>query len=80
MVKPQVIPIEKKQSVLATQEDLLVDLTFHNVPAALLTEFAQKIAKPYHGGNMNAAMQDLLQKALREQDFVLAHITHVRRK
>ena len=68
----------KKTVVLATEEDLLVDLTFHNVPASLLTEFAEKIVRPYYNGNLNAAIQDLIHKTLSEQDFVLSHITHVR--
>jgi hypothetical protein len=45
----------KKTVVLATEKDLLVDLTFHDVPASLLTEFAEKIVRPYYNGNMNAA-------------------------
>jgi hypothetical protein len=68
----------KKTVVIATEKDLLVDLTFHNVPASLLTEFAEKIVRPYFNGNLNAAIQDLIKKALAEQDFVLSHITHVR--
>ena len=56
----------------------MVDLTFHNVPATLLAEFAEKIIRPYYNGNLNAAIQDLIKKALAEQDFVLSHITHVR--
>jgi hypothetical protein len=68
----------KKTAVLATEEDLLVDLTFHNIPASLLTEFAEKIVRPYYAGNMNAAIQDLLHKTLAEHDFLLSHITHVR--
>lgn len=70
--------MRKKLTVLATQDDLLVDLTFHNVPASLLTEFAEKIVRPYYQGNMNAAIQDLLHKIIAEQDFLLSHITHVR--
>ncbi len=65
--------------MLAT-EDLLVDLTFHGVQASLIAEFAEKIVKPYFRGNMNAAVQDLLVKALAEQDFVHNHITHLRNK
>ena len=68
----------KKTQILATENDLLVDLTFHNFPASLLTEFAEKIVRPYYAGNMNAAIQDLLHKTLAEQDFLLSHITHVR--
>ena len=70
--------MKKKLAVLATEEDLLVDLTFHGVPASLISEFAEKIVRPYYNGNLNAAIQDLIQKALSEQDFVLSHITHVR--
>ena len=59
-------------------DDLQVDLTLHSVSAALLSEFAQKVVHPYYNGNLNAAIQDLIQKALSEQDFVLSHITHLR--
>jgi hypothetical protein len=68
----------KKTQILTAEEDLLVDLTFHNVPASLLYEFAEKIVRPYYQGNMNAAIQDLLHKTIAEQDFLLSHITHVR--
>jgi hypothetical protein len=47
--------MKKKLAVLATEDNLLVDLTFHGVPASLLSEFAEKIARPYYSGNMNAA-------------------------
>jgi len=69
--------MKKKTSLLAT-EDLLVDLTFHGVPASLITEFAEKIVRPYYNGNLNAAIQDLLHKALAEQDFVLSHIIRIK--
>ena len=72
--------MKKNTAVLATENDLLVDLTFHNVPASLLTEFAEKMVTHYYAGNLNAAIQDLMHKALSEQDFLLSHITHVRSK
>ncbi len=68
----------KKSATLT--EDLVVDLTMHKVPASLLTEFTEKIVNPYFNGNMNAAVQDLLIKALVEQDFVLSHVTHIRNR
>ena len=74
----QVIHIKKKTAFLATQEDLLVDLTLHSVPASLITEFAEKIVRPYYGGNFNAAIQDLIIKALSEQEFVHSHVTHIK--
>ena len=73
------LDLRKKLEVIATEDDLLVDLTFHNVPASLLREFAEKIVQPHYSGNMNAAIQDLLHKALAEQDFILSHVTHIRR-
>ena len=60
------------------EDDLLVDLTFHSIPASLLSEFAEKIVWPYYKGNLNAAIQDLIRKTIAEQDFVLSHITHTR--
>jgi hypothetical protein len=68
----------RKKQALLTEDDLLVDLTLNNVPASLLSEFAEKIVHAYYGGNLNAAIQDLLHKALAEQNFVLSHITHIR--
>jgi hypothetical protein len=70
--------MKKKTAILAIENDLLVDLTFHNIPASLLTEFTEKIVRPYYSGNLNAAIQDLIHKALVEQDFVLSHITHIK--
>ena len=72
------IGMKKKTQVLATEDDLLLDLTFHGVPASLLSEFAEKIVKPYYNGNMNTAIQDLLHKTLTEQNFIQSHITHIK--
>ena len=60
------------------ENGFLVDLTFHNVPASLFTEFTEKIVNPYFNGNVNSAIQDLIQKALAEQEFVHSRITHLR--
>jgi hypothetical protein len=70
--------MKKRTASSIMENELLVDLTFHNVPASLFTEFAEKIVKPYFKGNVNFAIQDLIQKALAEQDFVHSHITHIR--
>ena len=70
--------MKKITQVLELENDLLIDLTFHSLPASLLAEFAEKIVKPYYSGNLNAAIQDLLHKTLAEQDFIQSHITHVR--
>jgi hypothetical protein len=69
--------MKKRATVLALENDLPVDLTLHDFSVSLVAEFANKIVKPYYGGNLNAALQDLIRKALAEQDFVLSHITQV---
>ncbi len=70
--------MKSKPIVSTAEEDLLVDLTCHNIPASLLSEFAEKIVWPYYKGNLNAAIQDLVHKALAEQEFVFSRITHVK--
>jgi len=71
---------EKTISRFSSRNDFPVELTFHGVSASLVAEFAEKIVKPYYNGNLNAAFQDLVQKALLEQDFVLSHVAHIRNK
>ncbi len=68
----------KKNNPQTVEQEFLVDLTCHKIPVSLLEEFAQKIVRPYFRGNLNAAMQSLMQKAINEQDFVHSHITQVR--
>jgi tagatose-1,6-bisphosphate aldolase non-catalytic subunit AgaZ/GatZ len=58
----------------ATEDDLLVNLTFHDVPATLLAEFAQKIVRPYYNGNLNRALKELMEKAITEQQLLQNHI------
>jgi hypothetical protein len=70
--------MKKKQVVIAEEQDLMVDLTLHDFPASLLAEFAENIVGPYYEGNLNAAIQDLMQKALAEQEFVHSHVVMVR--
>jgi hypothetical protein len=70
--------MKKKTVTLAAENDLLVDLALHSFPASLLSKFAEQIVRPYHKGNINTAIQDLIQKELEEQDFVNSHVTHLR--
>lgn len=72
------IEMKKKIALITSQERLMVDLTLHDFSASLLTEFAEQIAKPYYNGNVNAAMQDLIIRALSEQEFIHSHISHIR--
>jgi len=58
----------------ATEDDLLVDLTFHDVSAGLLMEFAEKIVRLYYAGNLNQALKDLIEKAITKQQLQQNHI------
>ena len=58
------------QTEMATEEDLLVSLTFHNFPAGMLKEFALKIVKPYFNGDINQAIRSLMEKAIAEEIIV----------
>lgn len=57
----------KNNIQVALKEDLHVDLTFHNFPVSLLTEFAERIVKPYFKGNTTQAIQNLMEKAVNEE-------------
>jgi len=70
--------MKKKNARSIAEDDLLLDLAHHNVPASLLIEFSEKIVIPCFGGNLSAAVSELFQKALSEQDFVLSHINPIR--
>lgn len=71
--------MKKKVAVLATEDDLSVDLTMHDFSAILLAEFAEKIVRPYYLGNMSDAVKDLIQKAIREEEIVLSRVKRVKR-
>ena len=58
------------QTETATEEDLLVSLTFHNFSAKMLKEFALLIVKPHFNGNMNQAVRSLMEKAITEETIV----------
>lgn len=66
--------MKRKIIVSRTEDDLLVDFTFHDVSATLLTEFAEKIVRPYYSGNVSAALRDLMQNTIREEDFVVTRV------
>jgi hypothetical protein len=70
--------MKKKVAVLATEDDLSVDLILHDFSAVLLAEFAEMIVRPYYSGNMSDAVKDLIQKAIREEEFVLSHVKLVK--
>lgn len=55
---------------IAIEEDLQIDLIFHDFSADLLKEFIQKIVKPYFNGNMNEAVRSLMQRAISEETIV----------
>ncbi len=66
---------KKMQLEVYAENDLLADLTFHNVPTSLLKEFAMQVVRPYYSGSLSEALKDLMQKAVTEQEFVQRHIS-----
>ncbi len=58
----------------ATTEELLVDLTFHNVPASLLKEFMLQVVKPYYAGNLTEALKEMMEKAVMDNEFLQNYI------
>ena len=67
-----------KIAVLTSEDDLSVDLTLHDFSATLLADFVEKIVRPYYSGNMNAAVKDLMQKAVKEETFILSRVKLVK--
>jgi len=68
-----------KKAVLNTEDTFSVDLTLHDFSAILLTEFVDKIVRPYYSGNMNNAVKDLLQKAIDEEEIAIGHVKLVKK-
>jgi len=58
------------QTGIVTEKDLIISLTLHNFSTEMLKEFAQKIVKPYFGGNLNQAIRSLMEKAIDEETIV----------
>ncbi len=71
--------MKKKNALSIKEDDLLLDLAHHNVPASLLIEFSEKIVIPCFGGNLAIAVSELFQKALSEQDFIQSHIIQIQK-
>lgn len=69
--------MKKKVVILPTEDDLLVDLTFHDVSASLLAQFAKKIVRPYYAGNMSKALKDLIRKSIRDEELFISHLKSV---
>lgn len=59
-----------EKSSFMTEQNLPVDLTFHNFLASLLKEFALRIVKPYFNGSVDEAIRSLMEQALTEESLV----------
>jgi hypothetical protein len=75
VVKLNVSDLKKKiMQIPIAEDDFKVDLTIHQLSVSLIAEFALRIAEPYYRGNLAAAIKDLMQQAVGEQEFVESHI------
>jgi hypothetical protein len=70
--------MKKKLSVVVAEDDLTMSLAFHEVPASLFTEFVERIAEPFYRGCIANAIEDLMQQAITEGEFVLSHVKSVK--
>lgn len=62
--------------MLTNQENMFVDLTFHDFPVELLKTFVKKIVQPYFSGNTNQAIKTLMEKTITEEEIVKNHLTN----
>lgn len=44
-----------------------VSITIYYIPASLLNEFSENVAKPYYPGGMSQAIKDLMRKAIEKE-------------
>jgi len=49
------------------RDDMYVTMTIPRVPAFLVKEFAEKVAKPYYTGGISEAIKDLMWQAVQTQ-------------
>jgi hypothetical protein len=56
------------------EPDLLVSLSFHNMPADLLRDFASLVVKPYFKGNVNEAIRQLMTRAVADEELLQARV------
>ena len=69
-----------KKTITRTQkEDLHIDLTLHKFSFSILSQFTQKIVKPYYAGNLNKAITELISNTIREEQLFLNHTKEVER-
>ena len=50
------------------KNDILVHITIYNVPASLVKEFTQEVVRPSYPRGISDAIQDLMRKAILEQE------------
>lgn len=44
-----------------------VNITIYDIPASLLSEFSDRIVKPYYPGGISQAIKDLMNKAIEKE-------------
>jgi hypothetical protein len=77
-LESRVTPHEKENPSLGNRKRLPRKLDIPQRPSLTTHRIHRENRQPYYRGNLNAALQDLMHKALAEQEFVLSHISAVR--
>jgi hypothetical protein len=64
----QVTLFVQKNEYNKVKDDMLVHITIYNVPASLVKEFTQEVVRPFYPRGISDAIQDLMRKAILEQE------------
>jgi hypothetical protein len=67
-MKQKVLPLFIANDRIPLKDDLLVNLTIHDIPSVLLKEFCTKVANPEYPGGISDAIKDLMWKAIEAQN------------
>jgi len=67
---------QKKLFLSSTEQtgEFQVDLTIRSLQSDALLDFLEKIVKPHYLGILTAAVEDLMRKAVFDEEFVTAHV------
>jgi hypothetical protein len=69
--------MRRKTVAPSMNEDLLIDLTLHKISASLVAEFKKRIVNPDYNGNLNAAIQNVIFKALADHNFYFSTVNRI---
>jgi DNA-directed RNA polymerase subunit F len=64
-------------SSIEQDREFQIDVTITNLQSDALLDFLEKIVKLHYLGSLTAAVEDLMRRAVVDEEFVTAHITGI---